>query len=182
MHYRQQLNFTKGGLRQAEVAIGRVNEFLRRSDEAARREGDPANEGTASPGGAATRVAEALVRFEAALDDDLNTSKALSEVFTALREGNRALHAPGGASEAGVWAAAIRRMNTVFGSFEMAPDSETGKRVDEPADLVELIRERREARQRRDFARADEIRDDLAARGILLEDSSSGTIWRRRED
>ena len=182
VHYRQQLNFTKGGLRQAEVAIGRVNEFLRRSDEAARREGDSANEGTASPGGAATGVAEALVRFEEALDDDLNTSKALGEVFTALREGNRALHAPGGASEAGVWAAAIRRMNTVFGSFEMAPDPETGKRVDEPADLAELIRERQEARGRRDFARADEIRDDLAARGILLEDSSSGTIWRRGED
>ena len=175
VHYRQQLNFTKSGLRQAETAIGRVDDFLRRSDE-------PVEEEMAAPGAGVAGAAEALLRFEEALDDDLNTSKALGEVFIALREGNRALHAPGGASEAKAWGAAIRRMNTVFGSFEMGPDPEPAERADEPAELVELIQERQEARDRRDFARADQIRDELAARGILLEDSSSGTIWRRRED
>lgn len=177
VHYRQQLNFTKCGLRQAEVAINRVDEFLRRSDEAVRRSGSSPNN-PPLPGAAA----EALVRFEEALDDDLNTSKALGEVFIALKEGNRALHSSGGAADAAGWAAAIRRMNSVLGSFEMSSGTESGGDPEEPADLVALIRERQEARQRRDFARADQIRDELAGRGILLEDSPSGTIWRRRED
>ena len=172
VHYRQQLNFTKAGLRQAEVAIGRVDDFLRRSDEAA------AGNDAAPP----AEAAAALVRFEEALDDDLNTSKALAQVFIALKEGNRALHSSGGAAEAAGWAAAIRRMNSVFGSFEMGSAPEDAGEAEEPPELEALIRERQEARERRDFARADEIRDGLATRGILLEDSPSGTIWRRRED
>lgn len=168
VHYRQQLNFTKDGLRQAEVAIGRVDDFLRRSDEAG--ESSPASVLEAESG-----AAEALVRFEHALDDDLNTSRALGEVFLALREGNRAL-AEGGASAP--WAAAIRRMNTVFGSFE-SPVAEASSAEGEPDDLADLIREREEARKERNFARADEIRDELAARGIVLEDSPTGTVWRR---
>jgi cysteinyl-tRNA synthetase len=176
VHYRQQLNFTKSGLRQTEVAIGRVDDFLRRSDEAARGSASCATDATVP-----AAAAEALVRFEEALDDDLNTSKALAEVFIALKEGNRALNSSGGVAEAAGWATAIRRMNTVIGSFEMG-GAEAEVDPEEPADLVALIRERQEARDRRDFARADEIRDGLAARGILLEDSSSGTIWRRRED
>ena len=174
VHYRQQLNFTKSGLRQAQVAINRVDEFLRRSDEAVRRSADAA----ASPAAAT----EALVRFEEALDDDLNTSKALGEVFIALKEGNRSLHSTGGAAEAAGWAAAIRRMNSVFGTFEMNPESGSAEDPEGPPGLAALIRERQEAREARNFARADEIRDELAARGILLEDSPSGTIWRRRED
>ena len=177
VHYRQQLNFTKAGLRQAEVAISRVDEFLRRSDEAAARSGASSDDAELP-----AEAVAALVRFEEALDDDLNTSKALAEVFIALKEGNRALHSPEGAVEAAGWAAAIRRMNSVFGSFEMSPGQESAGDMEGPPDLEALIRERQEARERRDFARADEIRDGLAARGILLEDSSSGTIWRRRED
>ena len=177
VHYRQQLNFTKAGLRQAEVAISRVDDFLRRSDEAVNGSGDCGND-AALPEGAAA----ALVRFEKALDDDLNTSKALAEVFIALKEGNRALHSSAATAEVAGWAAAIRRMNSVFGSFEMSSGGEAAGDEDEPPDLVALIRERQEARERRDFARADEIRDGLAARGILLEDSASGTIWRRRDD
>lgn len=182
VHYRQQLNFTKSGLRQAEVAIGRVDEFLRRCDEATVRSGNSETGATSAPGAGGAGPDEALLRFEDALDDDLNTSKALGEVFLALKEGNRALHSPGTASEAAAWAAAIRRMNSVFGSFEMKREAGADGPPEEPPELVELIRQRQEARQSRDFARADQIRDELAARGILLEDSSSGTIWRRCDD
>ena len=177
VHYRQQLNFTKDGLRQAEVAIRRVDEFLRRSDEVVDPSGLPAGDG-ALPAAAAA----ALVRFGEALDDDLNTSRALAEVFTALREGNRALRSSRGATEAAGWATAIRSMNSVLGSFEMSSPADRSSEADEPPDLPALIRERQEARRRRDFARADAIRDGLAAQGILLEDSASGTRWRRRED
>ena len=188
VHYRQQLNFTRAGLRQAETAIRRVDDFLRRTDQ------DAAADGKRAPSAAGAK--EALDRFEEALDDDLNASRALAEVFRALREGNRALHRGGGGSAAQPWAAAIRRMNEVIGSFEMgenlpAPvspqqgtvpggEAPTVEATPEPRGLREKIEERDRARRRRDFARADAIRDELAAAGILLEDSPGGTIWRRR--
>ncbi len=185
VHYRQQLNFTRAGLRQAQVAIGRVNAFLARSDRAGG--GAEAGDGTAED----AEVAGALDRFEAALDDDLNTSRALAEVFFALKQGNRALHQQGAAGGTGAapWAAAIRRMNEVIGSFELGKETSDravgGERDEQEApsglapELLSRIEERAEARRRRDFARADAIRDELAQEGILLEDGPRGTTWRR---
>ena len=191
VHYRQQLNFTRAGLGQAEAAIRRVDDFLRRADEAA-----PA--GTAPGGGELpAEVAASLRRFEEALDDDLNASRALAVVFAALREGNRALRAPEGVPAALAWAAAIRRMNEVFAVF----DRSAGEGGDAPgggskgesgsaaaaavgglaaAEVEGLLAERSEARKRRDFAAADRIRDRLSEAGILVEDSPAGPRWRRR--
>ncbi len=217
VHYRQQLNFTKDGLRQAEVAIRRVDDFLRRSDDALRSEGSAAgSEKAAAPSSepaaaAEAGAAQAVARFEQSLDDDLNTSKALGEVFRALREGNRALHSPGGGAASLPWAKAIRRLNAVIGSFEFQPPvqgssettpavpvaavaAKTAAAVAVPAaaaatlprgaplasEIEAWIEKRAQARRRRDFAEADRIRDDLAARNILLEDSAAGTRWRRR--
>ncbi len=172
VHYRKQLNFTRDGLRQAETAVGRVNALLARVPESsASGPFVPADPG----------VRACLDRFEEALNDDLNVSRALAEVFFALRQANQGLNRKDAEDGAGVaeWAAAIRSMNEVFGVFEMegAPDPSSGE------DLVEeiegWIRERRDARRRRDYARADAIREQLRARGIALEDTPDGTTWRR---
>ena len=212
VHYRQQLNFTRAGLGQAEAAIRRVDDFLRRADEAA-TVSSPASSPVSSPasspagGEAPAAVADSLRQFEEALDDDLNASRALAVVFSALREGNRALRAPAGVPAALAWAAAIRRMNEVFAVFDRAVgagrdapagDSETdaeaisGAASDNgsesaaaggglpAAEIEALLEERSEARKRRDFAAADRIRDRLSEAGILVEDSPAGPRWRRR--
>ena len=176
VHYRQQLNFTRAGLRQADSAIRRVDGFLARADESAPAAGD-------ASGSLPEAVADALGRFEAALDDDLNASRALAETFSALREGNRALDA-GDAPAAAAWAAAIRRMNEVFAVFDRAAPAEAGEAAGGGAlsdqEIEERLAERAEARKRRDFAAADAIRDRLAEAGILVEDSRDGARWRRR--
>ena len=69
---------------------------------------------------------------------------------------------------------AIERMNTVFAVFGQ------GKKMTLDDEVEKLIQERKEARARRDFARADEIRDELDARGIVLEDTPAGTRWKQK--
>jgi len=109
------------------------------------------------------------------MDDDLNTSGALAELFDLVKEGNIALSSSsittGNASKI---IETVERMNTVFDVFGHTE----AVLVDE--EVEKLITERREARARRDFARSDEIRDRLAERGIVLEDGASGTRWRRK--
>jgi len=167
VHYRKQLNFTKEGLHQAEAALRRVDDFLERLDEV---EG----EGSLSPG-IADMNRKALDGFELAMDDDLNTSAALAALFDLVKEGNIAISSSSLTKEdATEIAGTIEKMNSVFGVF--------GRRKSRvlSADVERLIAERRAARGRRDFARADAIRDELDTQGILLDDTPTGTRWRRK--
>ncbi len=167
VHYRKQLNFTRDGLRQAEAAIRRVDDLLDRLD-AIRTEGE------LTPG-IAKIAAGGLERFEKAMDDDLNTSAGLAALFDLVREANTALTSSSLTKEdAAELAGTISKINGVFGVF--------GRREKESldAEVENLIAERRQARARRDFARADAVREELASQGILLEDTSTGTRWRRK--
>ena len=167
VYYRQQLNFTREGVRQAETAIHRVDDLLDRLSEVSR-------EGEASEG-AREAAARALSRFEEAMDADLNTSAALAVIFDLLREGNTTLSSSSMTKgDARAFKEAIERMNQVFAVF--------GKREKLSLDqeVQALIDERVKARGRREFQRADAIRKELEDRGIVLEDSPTGTRWRRK--
>jgi len=167
VYYRQQLNFTREGLEQAATAIRRVDDFLDRLAEV-ERDGGASDE---------TRelAAAALERFEAAMDDDLNTSAALAALFDLVKGGNTALSSSTiTKGDAQAFREAIDRMNSVFGVFGRSEKLSLDEEVEK------LIQERKDARATRDFARADEIRDELDARGIVLEDTPSGTRWRRK--
>jgi cysteinyl-tRNA synthetase len=166
-HYRKQLNFSREGIRQAEQAIRRVDDLLVRLREVSA-------EGPLSAG-IEDITRQARERFEAAMDDDLNTSAALGVLFDLVKEGNIALSSSSLTREdASEIAGTIERMNTVFGVFEQT------EAMILDADVEKLITERRDARSRRDFARADTIRDQLDAQGIVLEDTPAGTRWRRK--
>ena len=120
-------------------------------------------------------AARALREFEAGMDDDLNTSIALAAVHNLSREVNTALaRKQVKAEDQRELLAAIDRIDTVLNIF--------GEQQREMLDseVQSLIDERQEARRRRDFRRADEIRDELFSRGIILEDTKDGVRWKRK--
>jgi cysteinyl-tRNA synthetase len=120
------------------------------------------------------RVAQAAREFEEALFDDLNISGALGALFRLVRETHVAL------DRAELPADSRARLRQTLGRF----DSVLGLagRADEvlEPEIEALIEKRRAARAAGDWAAADGIRQELAARGILLEDTPGGTVWRRK--
>ena len=107
-----------------------------------------------------------------AMDDDFNTPNALAAIFEATSRANRAID-NGDLEAAASLIATVRELSGVLGIEIAMPARGDDTEIDG------LVRERDEARAARDFARSDEIRDELAARGIKLEDGPGGTTWHR---
>ncbi len=163
-HYRKQLNLGDDSLAQSQAAVRRIGTFARRLREAQ---------------GGTPELAQAAVRAEAefrdALFDDLNAPEALAALFTFISDANRELDREGGDSAA--LNEARRVFATMDGVLDLVPvatqtDAELALWVEE------RIAARKAARSARDFAAADAIRDELVARGIQIEDTAQGTIWR----
>ena len=168
--YRKQLNFTFEGLKAAESTTERLRNFS-----ALVREASPVPSNGDTEPSARACVAQALEKFETAMDDDLNTAAALAAIHDMVREVNTIL-AANGLSEEDKAAVldAIEKFDSVLGIF----GKESGELLDEAVEA--LIAERQDARRHRNFARSDEIRDELAAKGIILEDTKDGMRWRRK--
>ncbi len=166
-HYRQPNNFTFDALEAAAESLERVRDFRARVQALA----DTANGG----GRMADLAAECGDAFNAALDDDLNISAALAAVFTFIRESNKLLDA-GEADGDGASAAEamLNRAHAVTGLFP-EPNADEGA----PQEIWRQVLERQEARKRKDFARADAIRDELAQSGWIIEDTPKGPRVKR---
>jgi len=161
-HYRQPLDFTRDALRQARETLDRFYGALR----------------VVAHMRPVEWVATQPVRT--ALEDDLNTPLALSRLHEALAFLNKAAGPEAQALAKGRLLAAAAPLGLLAADpeswFRWLPAA--GVAVDE-ALIEDMIRRREEARVSRDFSAADRIRDDLAARGVVLEDRAGGTIWRR---
>ncbi len=169
-HYRKQLNFTLEGLKTAENALARIDNFLVRIDDVKKNaEVDPAIR---------TLSQEFVVHFIEQMDDDLNISGGLGEFFDYVHSINSLI-------DEGRFSIAdrdfvmdiLRRIDSVFGFifFKKASHGIDAERIQS------LIDERQKARKEKDFVRADRIRDELLAGGIILEDTREGVRWKIRQ-
>jgi cysteinyl-tRNA synthetase len=166
--YRHQLNFTFEGLKGAESTIERLRNFRRLVTDARTKDG--------SDQAVSDVVGKSLTDFESAMDDDFNTSAALAAVHNLVREINTILAADGlKTQDRSAVLDAIAKFDFVLGIF----DKDENGTLD--AEVETLVEERQEARRQRDFARSDEIRDLLAEKGIMLEDTKDGVRWKRRQ-
>ncbi|MBK9438881.1 MAG: cysteine--tRNA ligase [Chloracidobacterium sp.] len=165
--YRKQLNFTFEGLQGAESTVERLRTFRRLVSEAVTDNG--VHEGVMAA------VENSLQTFESAMDDDLNTAAGLAAIHDLAREVNSVV-AKGGlrSDDKAAVIDAIAKFDSVLGIFgEMDVEF-----LDD--EIEALISDRQEARRNRNFERSDQIRDLLAEKGIMLEDTKDGVRWKRK--
>lgn len=166
-HYRSMIEYSEEALREAESAFARIEGFVQRVIELA--------------GGEVAPAAEVPPAFAEAMDDDLGVPQALAVVHTTVRQGNSALAADD--KEAAVARLAeVRAMLGVLGLDPLDPHwvgESRGEDLHGVVDtLVRLVLDQRQAaRERKDWATADAIRDQLGQAGLVIEDSSGGPRW-----
>jgi cysteinyl-tRNA synthetase len=167
--YRKSLNFTFDGLKSAATSIDRLRNFK------LRLETDRYPEGSHEQ--LAARTAAAEQAFVDSLNDDLNTAEALAAVFEYVRDANSAMDS--GEFRAGNVAAALAVLARFDSIFDvLRPAAQEGQLSDAAVDA--LIEERTAAKKAKNFARADQVRQELLDQGIILEDTKSGVRWKRK--
>ncbi len=173
-HYRETFNFTLEGLHGARAALARIDECLAKLRERAANvpSADPINRFSPAANTGQTCRQDAgstlLTAFTAALDEDLNISAAWGTVFEWVRETNRQLVENSlGATDAAFALAAWDEVDSVLGI-----GTKSGAEI--PAEILALAETRQAARKMKDFKRADAIRDELKAKGWVIEDTPKG--------
>ncbi|MBP9109182.1 MAG: cysteine--tRNA ligase, partial [Pyrinomonadaceae bacterium] len=177
---RKQLNFTFEGLQGAESTVERLRNF-RLAVKLAKKRDDVSEASLSEAELEVLRlkpyaiVQGALMSFGLAMDDDFNTAAALAALHNMVRDINIVLtHRGLDAEDRDSVIHAIEKIDSVLGIFGTADESSLD------AEIEALVEERQEARRNRDFARSDEIRDLLAEKGIILEDTKDGVRWKRK--
>jgi cysteinyl-tRNA synthetase len=178
-HYRSPIDFSDEALRENTRSLERIYRTLQEATEVG---------ATLAEDRQIEETSELRTKFLEALDDDLNTAKALGHLFEVVRELNRLLdEARIGQADLNRiqgWAAAILSLGRILGLLFPTPAEFIGwqqAQVNEtlsPEKIETLISLRTEARARKDWAAADRIRDELKAKGVILEDKGGETRWR----
>ena len=171
-HYRGDLNFTRQGLEASGAALQRLLDFEGRLKEIVA-------DNTAAASGLPQAASQALKSFRAAMDNDFNSADALAAVFVFVNTANAALdeHAVVSESDRDAALDALHSMDEVLALLEVA-NASRALDDDQVAYVEQKIQERTAARANKDFATSDAIRDELAGKGIVLEDGPDGTRWK----
>ncbi|MEX2352673.1 MAG: cysteine--tRNA ligase [Gammaproteobacteria bacterium] len=164
-HYRSPLNYSDANLTEARTALGRLYTALRDV---------PADDGT--------EIDETYAKkFHAVMEDDFNSREAITLLHEIAHEINKSADKKAGHTK--TLAATLRRLGGILGLLQDTPESflqsgHSGTGPDNEA-IQRMVDERAAAKQEKDYARADSLRQQLTEQGIILEDTPNGTIWRR---
>ncbi|MCU0852501.1 MAG: cysteine--tRNA ligase [Thermoplasmata archaeon] len=166
--YRQPLDYTEKSLEESGKALDRLQntyDMLKSSSESATGTDD-----------ASVLCDKAWRDFEARMDDDFSTREAIAVMYDLSRDANRLL------TEKGLSRMGVQNLVGVFDRFNALFDvlSSAGKAKAVDGKVEELLRLRKEARARKDFAEADRIRKELAEIGVEIQDTRDGTVWKRK--
>lgn len=167
-HYRSPLNFSADLMEAAKNGLDRIVTAAQKLAEEKERAQD-----TPMTAEEKAAVDGFVVKFDAAMDDDFNTADAISAVFELVKYANTQMAAGIGKEFAAYLSENVEMLCEILGIVTEKKE----EMLD--ADIEALIEERQAARKAKNFARADEIRDLLAAKGILLEDTREGVKWKK---
>ena len=170
-HYRNPINFShdlmesaKNGLDRIVTAVGNLAHLAENAQAGAMTDEEKA---------LLEKTAEMTAKFEAAMEDDFNTADALAAVFELVKFANTNVTEESGSAFAAGLLELLVKLCDVLGLVALKKDEILDKEIED------LIAERQEARKSKNFARADEIRDELLAKGIILKDTREGVKWKR---
>ena len=172
-HYRSPINFSDTALKEAHTSLSRLYQALKAAEAL-----------TQPPSDIDPTVYEAP--FNQAMCDDFNSAGAVSVLFGLARDINKAIHlgTAQGDAQAAALAVLLKALATPLNILQLAPSAFLQAQIGEAeglsdSDIEAQIEARKQAKAAKDFAKADQIRSDLKAQGIELEDSKDGTTWRR---
>jgi len=177
-HYQNPADFSEKAMDESEIALERLYATLKRADDLRKEVKKDDKE-------LRTILELFKMKWIEAMSDDFNTADALGNLFDFIRAVNRSIDSSGWTGALGEALEEIRRFGVVLGILELAPDdylkrerlSKKSLEITED-EIQRLIEERTAARREKNWKRADEIRVYLDSKGITLEDTPKGTIWK----
>jgi cysteinyl-tRNA synthetase len=165
-HYSQPIDYNDNKIEESKRALDRINEFLFKAHEF-NKEVHKTSESDFE------EINKIKIKFEESMDDDFNTPRAIASIFDLVSLGNKNIE------NKDFFASAINMLGKLSSVLGMSLTKFTF--TTDEGEIQSLILERKEARKKGDFSRADKIREDLEKKGVILQDTKNGkTIWRRK--
>lgn len=180
-HYRSQVNFSDTALKESHNALSRLYHALKAAHALETQTPDPNTEADLN-----TQIAQYRQDFARAMNDDFNTVSAISQLFTIAKEINKAIKAQED-KQAKTLGKLLKDLAEPLNLLQHDPNDFLQAQIGDPTSenglndqqIQDLIAQRAAAKANKDYQKADQIRADLKAQGIELEDSRQGTSWRR---